>query len=86
MRSKKSYVAFETLISVAINTTLSAGFVYLVFHRQTLIESHHCRMERKARDCEDRAKSDPRRADKLLRDAASHREWIAGLRGGHWRS
>jgi hypothetical protein len=48
MRSKKSYVAFETLISVAINTTLSAGFVYLVFHRQTLIESHYCRMERKA--------------------------------------
>jgi hypothetical protein len=37
MRSKRSYVAFETLISVAINTILSVGFVYLVFHRQTLI-------------------------------------------------
>ena len=43
-------------------------------------------MERKARDCEDRAKSDPNRADKLLREAASHREWKAGLKRGHWRS
>ena len=41
--------------------------------------------ERKARDCEDRAKADPIRADKLLREAASHREWIAGLKHGHWR-
>jgi len=42
--------------------------------------------ERKAQDCEDRAKSDPSRADKLLREAASHREWIAGLKRGHWRA
>ena len=42
--------------------------------------------ERKAQDCEDRAKSDPNRADKLLREAASHREWIVGLKRGHWRS
>jgi hypothetical protein len=41
--------------------------------------------ERKAQDCEDRAKSDPIRADKLLREAASHRAWIAGLKHGHWR-
>jgi hypothetical protein len=41
--------------------------------------------ERKARDCEDRAKSDPIRADKLLREAASYREWIAALKRGHWR-
>ena len=41
--------------------------------------------ERKARDFEDRAKSDPNQADKLLREAASHREWIAGLKRGHWR-
>ena len=42
--------------------------------------------ERKAGECEDRAKLEPGRADKLLREAASHREWIAGLRRGHWRS
>jgi len=42
--------------------------------------------ERKAKDFEDRAKSDPNRADALLREAASHREWIAGLKRGHWRS
>ena len=42
--------------------------------------------ERKAQDCEDRAKSDSNRADKLLREAASHREWITGLKRGHWRS
>lgn len=42
--------------------------------------------ERKAKDCEDRAKSDPNRADALLREAAGLREWIAGLKRGHWRS
>jgi len=42
--------------------------------------------ERKSKDCEDRAKSDPSRADALLREAASHREWIASLKRGHWRS
>ena len=42
--------------------------------------------ERKAKDCEDRAKSDPSRADALLREAASLREWIASLKCGHWRS
>lgn len=43
--------------------------------------------ERKAKDCEGRAKSEPDRADALLREAVSHREWIASLkRGGHWRS
>jgi hypothetical protein len=42
--------------------------------------------EGKARDCEDRAKSDPKQADKLLREAASHREWMAGLERGHWKS
>ena len=41
--------------------------------------------QRKALDLEDRAKSDPIRADKLLREAASHRERIAGLIHGHWR-
>jgi hypothetical protein len=41
--------------------------------------------EREARDCEDRAKSDPIEADKLLRRAASLREWIACLKHGHWR-
>jgi len=43
-------------------------------------------IERKAKDCEDRAKSDPSRADALLREAASLREWIASLKRGHWRS
>jgi hypothetical protein len=42
--------------------------------------------ERKAKDCEDRAISDPSQADALLREAASLREWIAGLKRGHWRS
>ena len=42
--------------------------------------------ERKARDCEDRAKSDPTQADKLLREAASRRERIASLKHGHWRT
>ncbi len=42
--------------------------------------------ERKAQDCEDRAKLDPDRAAKLLREAASHRDWISGLKRGHWRS
>ena len=41
--------------------------------------------EREARDCEDRANSDPIEADKLLRRAASLREWIACLKHGHWR-
>ena len=41
--------------------------------------------ERKAKDCEDRAKSDPSRADALLCEAASLREWIASLKRGHWR-
>lgn len=42
--------------------------------------------ERKAKACEDRAKSEPNRSDALLREAASYREWIAGLKRGHWRS
>jgi hypothetical protein len=42
--------------------------------------------EAKAKGCEDRAKLEPSRADALLREAASHREWIAGLKRGHWRS
>jgi len=42
--------------------------------------------EQKAKDCEDRSKSDPIRADALLREAASFREWIAGLKRGRWRS
>jgi len=42
--------------------------------------------ERKAKACEDRAKSEPNRADALLREAASYREWIAALKHGHWRS
>jgi hypothetical protein len=41
--------------------------------------------ERKAQECEDRAKSDPLRADKLLREADSHRQWVAALKHGHWR-
>jgi hypothetical protein len=41
--------------------------------------------EREAQECEDRAKSEPAQADKLLRRAASLREWIAGLKNGHWR-
>ena len=41
--------------------------------------------EREARDCEDRAKSDPIQADELLRRAASLRKWIACLKHGHWR-
>jgi len=42
--------------------------------------------ERKAKDCEDRAKSDPSRADALLREATNCREWVANLKRGHWRS
>jgi len=60
------------------------GFVVLssqvISAEETIAET-----ERKAQDCEDRAKSDPIRADKLLREAASHREWIAGLKHGHGR-
>ena len=41
--------------------------------------------EREAQDCEDRAESDPVQADKLLRRAASLRQWIACLKHGHWR-
>jgi hypothetical protein len=41
--------------------------------------------DRKAKDCEDRAISDPSQADALLREAASLREWIASLKRGHWR-
>jgi hypothetical protein len=42
--------------------------------------------ERQAKDREDRAKSDPSRANALLRETASHREWIASLKRCHWRS
>ena len=41
--------------------------------------------EREACECEDRAKSDPDQADKLLHRAASLRRWIASLKHGHWR-
>lgn len=37
MPSRTQYVLVETLISVVINTALSIGFVFLVFHGQTLI-------------------------------------------------
>ena len=43
-------------------------------------------VEGKAKAFEDQAGSDPGRADALLRKAASYREWIAGLKRGHWRS
>jgi|SRR5579884_3941837 len=49
-------------------------------------ESTITETERKAKDCEDRAKSEPNRADALLREAARYREWIAGLKRGHWKS
>lgn len=42
--------------------------------------------EQKAKDCEDRAKLDPSRAPALLRETASYRAWIAGLKRGRWRS
>jgi hypothetical protein len=42
-------------------------------------------MERKAEACEDRAKSEPHRADVLLHHAATYREWITALKHGHWR-
>jgi len=42
--------------------------------------------ERKAKGCEDRAKSEPDRADVLLRHAATYREWIEALKHGHWKS
>jgi hypothetical protein len=38
------------------------------------VEETTAETERKAQDCEGRAKVDPIRADKLLREAASHRE------------
>lgn len=41
-------------------------------------------MERKAAVCEDRAKSEPSRAEKLLGQAATYRDLIAGLAEGHW--
>jgi hypothetical protein len=41
--------------------------------------------EQKARDCENRAKSEPSRANVLLREAARRREWVANLKRGHWR-
>jgi hypothetical protein len=37
MTSRTQYVLVETLISVAINTALSIGFVFLVFHGQSQI-------------------------------------------------
>jgi hypothetical protein len=37
MSSRIQYVVVETLISVAINTALSVGFVFLVFHGQSQI-------------------------------------------------
>lgn len=42
-------------------------------------------LERRAKDCEDRAKSDPTRADELLHKATRLRETIANLKRGHWR-
>ena len=63
------------------------GFMEFVVLSSQVIsaETTIAEAERKAKACEDRAKSDPNQADALLRQAASHREWIAGLRRGHWR-
>ena len=41
-------------------------------------------MERKAATCEERAESEPSRAQVLLREAETYRDWIAGLSQGHW--
>lgn len=41
-------------------------------------------MERKVAACEDQAKSEPNRADALLRNAATYRDLIAALGQGHW--
>jgi len=41
-------------------------------------------MARKATACEGRAKSEPNRADALLREAATYSDWIAALAQGHW--
>lgn len=68
----------ETKDGVAEFVVLSSQ---VISAEETIVET-----ERKARDCEDRAKSDPTQADKLLRQAASLREWIAGLKHGHWRT
>jgi hypothetical protein len=38
MNSRTRYIAMETLISVAINVALSIGFVFLVFHGQSLVK------------------------------------------------
>jgi hypothetical protein len=43
-------------------------------------------MEREVKACEDRATTEPNRADALLHKAASYREWIAALKHGHWKS
>jgi hypothetical protein len=44
-------------------------------------------MERKVIACEDRARAEPSRAEALLREAETYREWIASLaQGGHWPS
>jgi hypothetical protein len=37
MSSRTQYIVVETLISVAINTALSVGFVFLVFHGQSQV-------------------------------------------------
>ena len=37
MSSRTQYVLIETLISVAINTALSIGFVFLIFHHRSQI-------------------------------------------------
>jgi hypothetical protein len=71
-------VSVETKDGVAEFVVLSSQ---VISAEATIAET-----ERKAKDCEDRAASDPSRADALLREAASLREWIASLKSGHWRS
>jgi hypothetical protein len=39
MSSRTQYIVVETLISVGINTALSIGFVFLVFHGQSHISA-----------------------------------------------
>ena len=61
---------------------------FVVLSSQVIsVEATIAETERKPQGCEDQATSEPDRANALLREAASHREWIASLkRGGHWRS
>ena len=58
---------------------------FVVLSSQVIsVEATIAELEQKVKDCENRAKLDPNRADMELRAAATYGEWIAALKNGRW--